>query len=187
MRWEQLFADMEAQLAASSQQALEQEAAEQARAEYSRVRLADRLRSRRDEPVRALLAGSVPVEGRVRAQGAGWVALEDRGTQHLVPLGAALWWEGLGRGWNPGQEQVTMRLGLAHALRALARARTRARVRLTGGGTLGELDGTIDGVGGDFFDLALHPDDDYRRRGSVTALRAVPFSALVCVSSLAVG
>ena len=42
-------------------------------------------------------------------------------------------------------------------------------------------------MGADFFDLALHPDDDYRRRGSVTALRAVPFPALVCVSSLTAG
>ncbi|MGX5358747.1 hypothetical protein [Kocuria sp. KH4] len=184
MRWEQLFADMEAQLAAADQQALEAEAAEQVRAEYARVLLTDRLRRRHGAPVRALLAGSVPVEGRVRALGAGWVALEDRGAEHLVPLGAVLWWESLGRGWQPAADTVTVRLGLAHALRALARGRVRVRIRLTGGGALGELDGTIDGVGADFVDLALHPDDDYRRRGSVTASRAVPFSALVCVSSL---
>lgn len=187
MRWEQLFADMESQLASAHQLGLEEEAAEQARAEYSRVRLADRLRLRQGEPVRALLAGAVPVEGRVGAVGAGWVALEDRGTQHLVPLGAALWWESLGRGWTPGADPVALRLGLGHALRALARARAGVRVRLSGGGPLGELEGTVDRVGSDFFDLALHPDDDYRRRSSVTALRAVPFPALVCVSSLSAG
>lgn len=187
MRWEQLFADMEAQLAAASLQALEEEAAEQSRAEYSRVRLGDRLRVRRGEPVRALLPGSVPVEGCVRALGAGWAVLEDRGVQHLVPLGAVLWWEALGRGWEPAEGAVDSRLGLAHALRALARARARVRIRLAGGGPLGELDGTVDGVGADFLDLALHPDDDYRRRDSVIARRTVPFSALVCVSSLAGG
>jgi hypothetical protein len=69
----------------------------------------------------------------------------------------------------------------------LARARAGVRVRLAGGGPLGELDGTVDQVGADFFDLALHPDDDYRRRSSVTARRAVPFPALVCVSSLTAG
>lgn len=184
MRWEQLFADMEAQLAAAGQQALEEEAAEQARAEYSRVRVADRLRVRHGEPVRVLLTGAVPVEGRVRALGAGWVALEDRGTELLVPWAAALWWESLGRGWEPAEQGVAPRLGLAHALRALARARARVRVRLAGGGPLGELEGTVDAVGADFFDLTLHPDDDYRRRGSVTAVRTVPFGALVCVSSL---
>lgn len=187
VRWEQLFADMEAQLASARQLDLEEEAAEQARAEYSRVRLADRLRLRRGEPVRALLTGAVPVEGRVRAVGSGWVALEDRGVEHLVPLGAVLWWESLGRGWTPGEDGVALRLGLGHALRALARDRARVRVRLAGGGPLGELDGTVDRVGADFVDLALHPDDDYRRRGSVTALRAVPFSAVVCVSSLTAG
>ncbi|MFF0988366.1 hypothetical protein [Kocuria nitroreducens] len=187
MRWEQLFADLEAQLASAHQQGVEEEAAEQARAEYSRVRLADRLRLRQGEPVRGLLAGSVPVEGRVRTVGAGWVALEDRGIEHLVPLGAVLWWESLGRGWVPGDDPVALKLGLGHALRALARARAGVRIRLAGGGPLGELDGTVDQVGADFFDLALHPDDDYRRRSSVTALRAVPFPALVCVSSLAAG
>ena len=172
MRWEQLFADLEAQLASAHQQGVEEEAAEQARAEYSRVRLTDRLRLRQGEPVRVLLTGAVPLEGRVRTVGAGWVVLEDRGTEHLVPLGAVLWWESL---------------GLGHALRALARARAGVRIRLAGGGPLGELEGTLDQVGADFFDLALHPDDDYRRRGSVTALRAVPFPALVCVSSLTAG
>jgi hypothetical protein len=119
--------------------------------------------------------------------GAGWVALEDGSAEHLVPLGAVLWWESLGRGWTPGPDPVALRLGLGHALRALARGRARVRIRLAGGGPLGELDGTVDRVGADFFDLALHPDDDYRRRASVTALRAVPFPALVCVSSLARG
>ncbi|MFI7483310.1 hypothetical protein ACH9EU_12970 [Kocuria sp. M1R5S2] len=185
MRWEQLFADMEAQLAAASQQALEEEAAEQARAEYSRVHLADRLRARRGEPVRALLTGAVPVEGRVRSLGAGWVVLEDRGTEHLVPAAAVLWWESLGRGWDAEDGSVAHRLGLGHALRALARARVVVRVRL--GGPLAELEGTVDAVGADFFDLSLHPGDDYRRRGSVTARRAVPFPALVCISSVAGG
>ena len=84
MRWEQLFADLEAQLASAHQQGVEEEAAEQARAEYSRVRLTDRLRLRQGEPVRALLTGAVPLEGRVRTVGAGWVVLEDRGTEHLL-------------------------------------------------------------------------------------------------------
>jgi hypothetical protein len=154
VRWEQLFADLEAQLASAHQQGVEEEAAEQARAEYSRVRLTDRLRLRQGEPVRALLTGAVPLEGR---------------------------------GWAPGDDPLALRLGLGHALRALARARAGVRIRLAGGGPLGELEGTVDQVGADFFDLALHPDDDYRRRGSVTALRAVPFPALVCVSSLAAG
>ena len=84
MRWEDLFADLEAQLASAHQQGVEEEAAEQARAEYSRVRLTDRLRLRQGEPVRALLTGAVPLEGRVRTVGAGWVVLEDRGTEHLM-------------------------------------------------------------------------------------------------------
>lgn len=185
MRWENLFADMEAQLAAAEQQALESEAAEQARAEYAQVDVADRLRARSGTPVRLLLPGAVPVEGRVRTIGRGWVALADGGTEHLVPLGAVVWWESLGRGWVPEGDPVTRRLGLSHALRALARGRSPVRIRLAGGGAPGTLDGTIDAVGADFLDLALHPDDDFRRRPSVTVVRTVPFPALACVSSLA--
>jgi hypothetical protein len=187
VRWDDLFADMEAQLAAAGQQALESEAAEQARAEYSRVGVADRLRAAHGAPVRALLAGGGHVEGRVRALGSDWVALEERGTEHLVPLGPVVWWELPGRGWAPGGGAVALRLGLGHALRTLARARAGVRVRLAGGGPAGVLEGTIDGVGEDFFDLALHPGDDFRRRGSVRAVRAVPFRPVVCVSSLAGG
>lgn len=187
MRWEDLFADMEAQLAAASQQHLEREADEQARAEYARVGLADRLRARPGEPVRVLLAGGLPLEGRVCSLGAGWVCLEDQGVAHLVPTDSVLWWERLGRGWAPQEGPVAGRLGLAHALRALARARARVRLRLAGGGAEGVLEGTVDAVGRDFLDLALHPDDDYRRRGSVTAVRTVPFPAVLCVSSPAGG
>jgi hypothetical protein len=185
MRWEDLFADMEAQLAAASQQSLEREAGEQARAEYSRVGVVDRLRARAGDRVRVLLAGGLPLEGRVRSLGAGWVSLEDQGVEHVVPLAAVVWWERLGRGWAPHEDPVAGRLGLAHALRALARARARVRIRLAGEGPQAVLEGTVDAVGRDFLDLALYPDDDYRRRDSVTAVRTVPFHAVLCVSSLA--
>ncbi|MCJ8506189.1 hypothetical protein MRU69_15220 [Kocuria flava] len=183
MRWDELFADMEAQLAAAGQQALEAEAAEQARAEYSRVLLADRLRACHGEPVRALLADGAPVAGRVASLGAGWVQLAERDVEHLVPLGAPVWWELPGRRWAPGGDVLALRLGLGHALRTLARARARVRVRLAGAGPSGVLDGTLDAVGADFADLALHPGEDWRRRGSVRAVRSLPFAALACVSS----
>ena len=119
------------------------------------------------------------------ALGAGWVSLEDQGVEHVVPLVSVLWWERLGRGWAPHEDPVAGRLGLAHALRALARARARVRIRLAGEGPQAVLEGTVDAVGRDFLDLALYPDDDYRRRESVTAVRTVPFHAVLCVSSLA--
>ena len=52
------------------------------------------------------------------------------------------------------------------------------RVHLRDGGV---LDGTLDRVGGDFVDLALHGAGEVRRRGEVRAVTAVPLAAIAAV------
>lgn len=42
----------------------------------------------------------------------------------------------------------------------------------------------MDAVGQDFFDLAVHPEDQFRRRAAVTGVRTVPFQAVALVSSV---
>ena len=51
----------------------------------------------------------------------------------------------------------------------------------------GEIEGTVDAVGQDFFDVAMHPQDQFRRRSSVTAVRTVGFHSVALVSSLDAG
>ena len=51
VRWDELFADMEAQLAQAEQRSVELEAAETARAELSRLTLAERLSAHRNRMV----------------------------------------------------------------------------------------------------------------------------------------
>ena len=159
MRWDELFADMEAQLAAERFRDVEREAAELTRAEIAEALLQDRF---------------LGCEG-------GWVMLDGSAAQLLIPLESVLWVEGLDR--RRGDPQRRSRLGLGQAVRALAQARAGVRVILVDGVPGAALEGTIDRAGRDHLDLAMHPDDEFRRRRAVRAMRTVPFSAIACVVS----
>jgi hypothetical protein len=69
------------------------------------------------------------------------------------------------------------RLGLAFALRDLARRRSAVSVTTCSG----MLHGTIDRVARDHLDLALHDPGVPRRPGNVRGVRIVPMAALVMV------
>lgn len=181
MRWDELFADMEAQLAASRFRDLEREAAELTRAETAEALLQDRFTAGEGAAVRLGLRGGSTIRAQVVGAGMGWVMLEDAGAQLLVPVESILWAEGLGR--RRADPQRRSRLGLGHAARALAQARATVRVVLVDGVPGAALEGTIDRAGRDHLDLAVHPDDEFRRRRAVRAVRTVPYSAIACVVS----
>jgi hypothetical protein len=71
-----------------------------------------------------------------------------------------------------GRAGFTARFGLAFVLRDLCRRRS-ALDLLTVDGT---LHGTIDRVGRDHLDLAVHDSDTPRRQAEVRAIRIVPFA-----------
>jgi hypothetical protein len=178
MRWQALFADLEAQLLASARLEEDAELAERSRAEWGRTALADRLRAHGQARLQLLLAGGHRVAGRCVDAAPEWVVLDD-GAQVLVPLHAVAGVVGLSRLVAPAAGQVERRLGLRHALRALSRDRVGVRL-LTAGG---ELTGTLDRVGADHVDLAQHPPGEVRRPGEVRGVLAVPFHALYAVRS----
>lgn len=185
MRWDELFADMEAQLAHAQQRSVEWEAAETARAELSQLTLAERLNAHRQTQVRLLPAHGEVLVGELADVGAGWAVIRERHLQHLVPLHGVVWWEGLPRRFEVAQRHAALRkLGMGHVLRALATSRTHVRVLLVGSSAHVDFEGTIDAVGRDFFDLALHPGDQFRRRQAVTAVRTVSFSSVAVISSV---
>jgi hypothetical protein len=183
MRWEQLFADLEAQLC--EQQAAEDQAEEasRARAEFGRVQLGDRLRGAAGQQVFLGCRGAGDVSGRLVDVGVDWLLVVDgQAREVLVALGAVTAVGGLMAVTAPASEQgeVARRLDLRRALRGLARDRATVSCLLEDGGVLG---GTIDRVGADFLELAEHPADQPRRRGAVTGVRAVPLRAVVAVRS----
>jgi hypothetical protein len=177
MRWSALFADMEAQLDAAGQLGRDQAVADLTRAERASVAIADRLRACAGMDVRLSLRDGTRVVGVVRDVGPAWFLLADNAREHLVPFSAVAMVAGLPDISAPPASVVLRRLGLGHALRAVARDRTVVRVLTTAGETVGR----IDGVGADHVDVALvHPDS-----GRPTGERhTVALGALVLVAGL---
>jgi hypothetical protein len=181
MRWEQLFADLEAQAAEQEAGAEQAEEGSRARAEFGRVRLADRLRGSLGQQVTLGCVGAGQLTGRLVDVGVDWLLLVDG--QHrdvLVAVHALGSVAGLARVTAPATEEgpVARALDLRRVLRGLARDRAGVQSLLVDGEV---LTGTIDRVGADFVEVAEHPLDQPRRRGAVTGVRAVPVRALVAV------
>lgn len=179
MRWQALFDDLEAQLDAQAAAELWSEVAERSRAERASVHLADRLRAHDGEPLALRLRDGTTVAGVTADVAVEWLAVQQGRSPVLVPLGAVVAVGGLSRSVAPEPGAVLRRLGLASALRALARDRAPVRLRLDGA----DVSGTIDRVAADHLDLAEHPLDEPRRAATVRQVLAVPFSALLAVHS----
>ncbi|KGH44776.1 hypothetical protein IN07_22730 [Modestobacter caceresii] len=180
MRWEQLFADLEAQMAEQEAAVDQADEASRARAEHGRVRLADRLRGATGQEV-SLSCGAGELAGRLVDVGVDWVLLVDQ--QHrevLVALGAVRAVSGLTAvtAAAAAEGAVDRALDLRRAVRALARDRAALHCLLADGAVLA---GTVDRVGADFLELAEHPVDEPRRRAVVTGVRAVSLGALVAL------
>ncbi|MBX6389900.1 MAG: hypothetical protein IRZ08_13045 [Frankia sp.] len=190
MRWEALFADLEAQWEAAEAAELTAEVAERARREAGYLRLADRLRPAVGHPVRLDVSAGYPgpergtLAGRLVALGADWLLVaEATGAETLVPLRSVLGVRGLpGESAPPGHEgRVGARLDLRYALRGLARDRSGCQVVLADGRT---VTGTVDRVGADFLELAEHPPGEYRRPRAVREGRLIPLPAVALLRRL---
>ncbi|MFF3063256.1 hypothetical protein ACFVQ3_01750 [Oerskovia sp. NPDC057915] len=172
MRWDLLFADLEAQLDAADVQADAHVLADLTRAEQATISLADRLRgSIEGRPVGVRLTDGSHVTGQVRAVGADWFLLGDGSRRHVVPLLAVMVLDGLTAHAVPGPSGSGAGRGLPSLLRALMRDRAVVRVRTPGG----EVDGRVARVGKDHLDVM-------GTEGGARSSRVVPFAALVCVS-----
>ncbi len=190
VRWERLFEDLEGQLAAeweSERAALDSEGE---RLRLSRVRLHDRLVAFAGAGVKEMvslaLADSSVLRGTIDAVGADFAALRletPAGGLALVRTAAVASLTtsevALMRAARPDAQGVNAglaeRLTLGFVLRDLARRRVPVRAHgLRGGAEFG----TIDRVGLDHFDLAVHDAGAVRRTGEVHAFRLVPFDAI---------
>ncbi|WP_069388141.1 hypothetical protein [Cellulosimicrobium cellulans] len=175
MRWEALFDDLAAQLAAAERAELTDAVADLTRAEQATLTLVERLRGTTG-PVTLELHDGSRVTGRLHEVAAEWVLVGDQGRQHLVPIAAVASVTGLGRFARPGDGARSGRLGLGHALRALMRDRLPVQVRTTAG----VHPGWIARVGKDHVDVETGP-------GVHDGARVVPWSALLCVSDTVAG
>jgi hypothetical protein len=178
MRWDLLFADLEARLAAGEDAELDAEVAERMRAEASSVRLGDRLRAHATRDVLIRLAGGDHARGRVVGVGSDVVVLAGPGPSRcLVPFAAIAVVSGLGAASLVETSPVRSRLGLRHALRGLGRARLPVRVATAHG----EVAGAVQRVAADHVDVSPRvPGGDPDPAG---ATAAVPLFSIVAVRS----
>lgn len=182
MRWDALFSDLEAQLAAERRLDLDAEVDERARVDAASVALADRLRGSVGHRITVRLGTGDVWEGRLGHVGLGWLVLEAGRYEVLIPHAAVTRYTGLTLQAVPAGPPTT-RLGLASALRELARDRARLTVQLTGPTGGPALHGVIDRVGHDSLDLAETEPGEERRFANVRAVSTVPFGALAAIRS----
>ncbi len=200
MRWDRLFADLEARFDELGDADAAAEQADRDRVAAGAVTWLQRLGGAVDRPVRLRLATGAVVSGTLRRIGPD-VALIDDGLagEFVVPLRAVVAVEGLTSSTGQALSGVAARLDLRLLLRGIAR--DRSAVALTtagaaaGSGTDGapsaaaqaEITGTIDRVGADFLELAVHAAWEPRRATGVRSVVLVPLVAVVLIRAVPLG
>lgn len=181
MRWDLLFADLEAQIAADEAAEFGAEVAERVRIEGGRVPLADRYRAHVGADLVLRLRPAGMVRGRLLGVGADVLLLrDDTGRDVLVPTAAVSTVSGLGRAAVAEASRVRAAIGLRQVMRGLARERRQVRV-LTANG---EVSGTVSRVGADHADVDPGLDGSAGRDpGAAASPVTVPLAAVVAVWS----
>jgi hypothetical protein len=197
MRWDNLFDDLESQL---EQELTAEEVdlqAEEERLRLARLGIRDRLRSlaagasTEHRTLRLLLADDSRVTVEPATFGRDWFAgelLEESGRrpQCVVALdaidGVSLSREQvmLSLGGSESDEApsaLSARLGLPFVLRDLCRRRQPLELRLRSG----RMHGTLDRVGRDHVDIAIHEPGSPRRESAVSDYRIVRLGQIVLV------
>jgi hypothetical protein len=196
MRWDDLFNDLEGQL---ERELTAEEAdlrAEEERLRLARLAIRDRLMSvhaAADDGERALrlvLRDSSIIMVTPSTFGRDWFTGElahtgSHNTECVVPLGGISSvvmsreqvYRSLTAADSEADRSLSARLGLGFVLRDLCRRRTPVELRLT----FGTVHGTLDRVGRDHCDLAVHDAGGIRREALVTEFRLIPFSEILLV------
>ncbi|MET0865193.1 MAG: hypothetical protein ABWZ98_12745 [Nakamurella sp.] len=201
MRWDRLFDDLEARFEELAEAEATAELADRERVAIGAIWMTQRLSGAIGSAVRVRLAGGPLVAGRLLGVGPDWLLLnEGQGRDCLVALSAVIALEGLTATTGRELSGLALRLDLRRALRGLARDRSPVALALTGWGGVttgsgsvagvtgsGEITGTIDRVGADFVEVAVHAAWEPRRAGAVRSVALLPVSAIVLVRALPLG
>lgn len=183
MRWERLFADLEAELEAAETAEHESEVADRTRSERARLRLVDRLRGSIGRSVAARVNGAGQLTGEIRAVGVDWLLVRPAdGADRLVRTSALLELTGLAASsaTRGSEGEIAARFSLALVLRGLARDRTVVTITLVDGSS---RTGTIDVAGADHLELSerRHDEPGFADPSGSGPRRCVPLGAIAVV------
>lgn len=187
MRWDELFADLESQLERELGAEELDLQAEEERLRLGRLALRDRLAGAGATPLEIWLLGGQPLRLRIATLGRDWcsgdvIAEHARPAPVIVPLAAiagvgmpaAALGASLDSPADADHPSLGARLGLSFVLRDLCRRRRALELDLGAA----RLHGTVDRVGRDHLDLAVHEPGSARRPSAVSEVRLVPFAAI---------
>jgi hypothetical protein len=200
VRWERLFADLESRfddLAAAQERA---EQADRDRVAAGAVTTLQRLRGAVGSSLRVRLATGASIAGVLRRVGPDFVLVDDDlAGEFVIPLRYVVAAEGLTAGTGPELAGVSARLDLRWMLRGIARDRSSVAVTTSGSAAIhgrdgalaepatSEISGTIDRVGADFVEVAVHAPWEPRRAAGVRSVVLVPLRAVVLVRAVPMG
>ncbi|BDZ46009.1 hypothetical protein [Naasia aerilata] len=186
MRWDSLFDDLEGQLEQELVAEGDELRAEEERLRVGRLTMRDRILAagRSGAPLRLRLTSGEAVTLRAAAVGRDWLSGEEAGGGILVPLGAVAALlvpagavpETLHPPAEP-ERGLTGRLSFPFVLRDLARRRIPVAVAMSAR----TVPGTIDRVGRDQLDLAVHERDVPRRAAAVPTIEVIALAAVLAV------
>jgi hypothetical protein len=185
MRWDALFADLEAAAEGEWLRERDAEIAERTRAELARLRLVDRLRaaadrgSRQDRADLTVQVHAVgPLHGEIARVAEEWFVLLTPGNEWVVAIDAVLGVRSLPPTARPSQTQspVAGALGWPAAWRVLARDRAAVHVVRRDGSAVTGVPGR---VGQDYVELS--DAESVTAAGSAASTEVVPHAAVVAV------
>lgn len=182
MRWNALFADLDQRFAAMSDADEDAELPDQVRVVYGATTVQQRFAGAEGADVTVDLCTGARLSGELARVGADWLLLRPVGpAEVVVALSAVVGADGLTARTGAPLSALQGRLDLRRALRALARDRSPVQLHDTAGRYTA---GTVDRVGADHVELAVHPLDELRRAGQVRSVRLVPVAAIAAVRSM---
>lgn len=176
MRWEDLFADLDAQWEREQRADQEAELPQLVRAERAAVPWGDRAALAVGRPL-TLVTAAGRVGGQLSDVGDEWLLMDEQGRSALVPAHAVLAVSGLPLRSSDDRRRAR-RVSLGAGLRGISRDRCGVVVHDIGGG---QYTGSIDWVGADHLDLSEHPADALRRPTEITGRRTIPFAAIAVI------
>ncbi len=193
VRWDELFADLEAQFDELEHAQWAAELADQQRVAAGSITFVQRCLGAVGQPVQIRTAGGTMIRGALADVGPDWLLLVRQGAgEVLLPMHAVTAVDGLRAESGPPLSTVGRRFDFRLAVRRIARDRAPVQIELSTAAPSADshhvqLSGTIDRVGADFLELAQHPAWEARRASSVRSVAVVPVTAIVTIVSRPVG
>ncbi|GAA3696597.1 hypothetical protein GCM10022377_06830 [Zhihengliuella alba] len=179
MRWDSLFADLEAQLEAEAVHDRAAEVQEMVRIEKSQVALAARLVAWVGQSVDATTLGGQRFSGVLSHVGTGWITLGAAPLEYLLLTSAVRSLVADGERVAPESDLRQTKISLRMALRAVARDRAPVTIYAVDGSAAAT--GTVDYVGVDFIQIAAHSVGEYVSNSRIVARHVLPLSGVAAL------